>query len=42
MPDNGGRGLRAIWDDVWLLVTHVTELPPIVWVRLAQRMRAAG
>jgi hypothetical protein len=29
-------------DDVWLFVTNVTELPPIVWVLLARRIRAAG
>ena len=28
--------------DVWLFVTHVTELPPIVWVMMAKRVRAAG
>ena len=25
-------------DDAWLFVTNVTELPPIVWVMLAQRI----
>ena len=29
-------------DDVWLYITHVTELPPVVWVMLARRVRAAG
>lgn len=29
-------------DDVWLFITHVTELPPIVWVRLAKRVRVAA
>lgn len=29
-------------DDVWLFVTNVTELPPIVWVTLARRVRGAG
>ena len=29
-------------DDVWLFVTGVTELPPIVWVTMARRVRAAG
>jgi hypothetical protein len=29
-------------DDVWLFVTNVTELPPIVWVTMARRIRAAG
>lgn len=29
-------------DDVWLFITNVTELPPIVWVQLARRIRAAG
>ena len=28
--------------DVWLFVTGVTELPPVVWVMLARRVRAAG
>ncbi len=28
--------------DVWLFVTKVTELPLIVWVTLARRVRAAG
>jgi hypothetical protein len=28
--------------DVWLFVTNVTELPPIVWVMLAKRVRVAG
>jgi hypothetical protein len=28
--------------DVWLFVTNVTELPPIVWVLMARRLRAAG
>jgi hypothetical protein len=27
-------------DDLWLFVTAVTPLPPIVWVTMAQRMRA--
>ena len=29
-------------DDVWLFVTTVTELPPVVWVTMARRVRAAG
>ena len=29
-------------DDSWLFITHVTELPPIVWVIFARRVRAAG
>lgn len=29
-------------DDVWLFVTHVTALPPVVWVMLAKRVRVAG
>lgn len=28
--------------DVWLFVTNVTELPPVVWVTVAKRVRAAG
>lgn len=28
--------------DVWLFITYVTELPPIVWVVLAKRVREAG
>ena len=28
--------------DVWLFVTGVTELPPVVWVQMATRVRAAG
>ena len=28
--------------DVWLFVTNVTELPPVVWVMMARRVRAAG
>ena len=28
--------------DVWLFITHATELPPIVWVMMAKRVRAAG
>ena len=28
--------------DVWLFVTGATELPPVVWVALARRVRAAG
>ncbi len=28
--------------DVWLFVTHVTELPPVVWVTMAKRVRAVG
>jgi hypothetical protein len=27
--------------DVWLFITHVTELPPIVWVMLAKRVEKA-
>ena len=26
--------------DVWLFITHVTELPPIAWVVMATRVRA--
>jgi hypothetical protein len=29
-------------DDVWLFVTGVTPLPPIVWVTMARRIRVAG
>jgi hypothetical protein len=29
-------------DDAWLFVTNVTETPPVVWVMLARRIRAAG
>lgn len=29
-------------DDVWLFVTGTTELPPIVWVTMARRVRVAG
>jgi hypothetical protein len=44
---NLGRGQRvpvrvAGKDDVWLFVTSVTDLPPVVWVTLAKRVRAAG
>lgn len=28
--------------DVWLFVADVTELPPIVWVVMARRVRVAG
>ena len=28
--------------DMWLFVTHVTDLPPIVWVVIATRVRVAG
>ncbi len=28
--------------DVWLFVTNVTELPPVVWVTMTRRVRAAG
>jgi hypothetical protein len=28
--------------DVWLFITHVTELPPVVWVVTERRVRAAG
>jgi hypothetical protein len=28
--------------DEWLFITGATELPPIVWVTLARRVRAAG
>lgn len=28
--------------DVWLFVTDVTELPPVAWVVMAKRVRAAG
>ena len=28
--------------DVWLFITHATELPPIVWVMMARRIKAAG
>lgn len=42
-----GRGQRvpvrvAGRGDVWLFVTGVTEAPPVVWVTLARRVRAAG
>ena len=29
-------------EDVWLFITHATEIPPFVWVMLAKRVRAAG
>lgn len=29
-------------EDVWLFITTVTELPPIVWVTMARRVRVAG
>jgi hypothetical protein len=29
-------------DDAWLFVTSVTETPPVVWVMMARRVRAAG
>ena len=28
--------------DVWLFVTGATELPPVVWVTMARRVRVAG
>jgi hypothetical protein len=28
-------------DDVWLFVTAVTPLPPVVWVTMGRRMRVA-
>jgi hypothetical protein len=28
--------------DEWLFITNVTELPPLVWVMLAARVREAG
>jgi hypothetical protein len=28
--------------DAWLFVTDATELPPVVWVVLAGRVRVAG
>jgi hypothetical protein len=28
-------------DDVWLFVTHATELPPIVWVEMLRRVPVA-
>ena len=28
--------------DIWLFVTHVIELPPIVWVTMLRRVRVAG
>ncbi len=31
-----GRG------DMWLFVTGVAEVPPVVWVTMTRRMRAAG
>jgi hypothetical protein len=44
---NLGRGQRipvrlSGKEDVWLFITSVTERPPIVWVMLARRIRAAG
>jgi hypothetical protein len=27
--------------DVWLYLTHVTELPPIVWITLARQVHGA-
>ena len=29
-------------EDVWLFVTGVTPLPPIVWVTMGRRVRVAG
>jgi hypothetical protein len=29
-------------DDVWLFITHATEVPPFVWVVMSKRVRAAG
>ena len=29
-------------DDVWLFVTTVTELPPVVWVTMGRWVRAVG
>lgn len=29
-------------DDAWLFVARATELPPVVWVRMAKRIRAVG
>jgi hypothetical protein len=29
-------------DDAWLFITNFTEQPPVVWVTLARRIRAAG
>ena len=34
--------VRLFGADVWLFNTHATELPPIVWVMMAKRVRAAG
>lgn len=28
--------------DQWLVVTQATEVPPLVWVQLARRVRLAG
>ena len=28
--------------DLWLFITNVTELPPIVWVMMAKRVRIVG
>lgn len=44
---NLGRGQRIPIrlpgkDDVWLYITNVTEFPPVVWVTMALRIRAAG
>ncbi|QJW93215.1 hypothetical protein [Frigoriglobus tundricola] len=44
---NLGHGQRvpvrvAGKDDVWLFVSSVTELPPVVWVTMSRRVRAAG
>jgi hypothetical protein len=32
---------RSGQKDEWLFVTNITELPPMVWVVLANRVRAA-
>ena len=35
--------VRLPWKaDQWLFITHATELPPIVWVMMARKVRAAG
>lgn len=29
-------------DEVWLFITNVSEQPPVAWVTVARRIRAAG
>jgi hypothetical protein len=35
--------VTGVWEaDVWLFVTNVIEVPPIVWVMMAKRIQVAG